>query len=97
MRLASLVDDGEAVTSALALHRDCSIAIDDRKARRVLGEVMPEVALVSTLELMQLWFEEASVPAGELQKALMAMQTGASYLPGRRDSLYGWWLSIVSQ
>ena len=89
MRLASLVDDGEAVTSALALHRDCSIAIDDRKARRVLGEVMPEVALVSTLELMQLWFEEASVPTGELQKALMAMQTGASYLPGRRDSLYG--------
>ena len=63
VRLASLVDDGEAATGALALHRDCSVAIDDRKARRVLGEIMPEVTLVSTLELTQLWAQEASVPA----------------------------------
>ena len=94
--LASLVDDGEAATGALALHRDCSVAIDDRKARRVMSEVMPEVALVSTLELMRLWAQGASVPARELRDALMAMQTGASYVPGRRDPLYGWWLSVMS-
>lgn len=97
VRLASLVDDGEAATGALAIHRDCSIAIDDRRARRVLGEVMPEVALVSTLELMQLWSEEASVPGRELQDALMAMQTGASYFPGRRDPLFDWWMSVTSE
>ena len=96
VQLASLVDDGEAATGALALHRDCSVAIDDRKARRVMGEVMPEVGLVSTLELMRLWAQETSVPARELREALMAMQTGASYVPGRRDPLYEWWLSVVS-
>ena len=96
VQLASLVDDGEAATGALALHRDCSVAIDDRKARRVMGEVMPGVALVSTLELMQLWAEEASTSASELQEALRAMQIRASYVPGRRDPLYGWWLSEMS-
>ena len=96
VQLASAVDDGEAATGALALHRYCSVAIDDRKARRVLGEVMPEVALVSTLELMQLWAQEASVPVRELQDAFMAMQMGASYVPGRRDPLYDWWISAVS-
>ena len=96
VQLASLIDDGEASTGALALHRDCSIAIDDRKARRVLGEVIPEVALMSTLGLMQLWAEEASIPTKKLRQALVAMQTGASYMPGRRDPLYGWWLSVMS-
>ena len=96
VQLASLVDDGEAATGALALHRGCSIAIDDRKARRVFGELMPEVELVSTLEITQSWAQEAAVPASELQAALRAMQTGASYLPGRRDPLYDWWMSAMS-
>ena len=96
VQLASLVDDGEAATGALALHRDCSVAIDDRKARRVMGEVMPGVGLVSTLELMQFWAQEASTPASELQEALRAMQIRASYVPGRRDPLYDWWTSVVS-
>ncbi len=30
--LSAPIDDGEAVTAALALHRGCSIATDDRKA-----------------------------------------------------------------
>ena len=96
VQLASQIDDGEAATGALAHHRDCSVAIDDRKARRVMGEVMPEVGLVPTLELIRLWAQEASVPAREPREALMAMQAGASYMPGRCDPLYGWWLSVMS-
>ena len=38
VELAALVDDGEAITGALAAHRQCALATDDRKARRVLGE-----------------------------------------------------------
>lgn len=97
VQLASLVDDGEAATGALALHRNCSIAIDDRKARRVFGELMAEVALVSTLEIMELWAETTSVPTSELQDAFRAMHSRASYLPGRRDPLYRWWVSVMSQ
>lgn len=95
VQLASLVDDGEAATGALALHRDCSIAIDDRKARRVFGELMPGVKLVSTLEIMRCWAQEAPLPASEPRAALTAMQAGASYFPGRRDPLYDWWKSAM--
>ena len=97
VQLASLVDDGEAATGALAFHRDCSIAIDDRKARRVFGELMAQVTIVSTLDIMKLWSETASVPTSELQEAFSAMHSGASYLPGRRDPLHGWWASVMSQ
>ena len=53
--LVANLDDGEAVTGALAFRRGWSVATDDRKARRVLGQLNPPVELVSTLELLKLW------------------------------------------
>ena len=93
--LAALVDDGEAVTGALALHHGCSIATDDRKARRVLGERAPGVPLVPTLELLKLWADAATVPDIELRAAMAEMRSGASYVPGDRDPLYTWWRAVL--
>lgn len=94
--LAALVDDGEAATGALALGRGCSVATDDRKARRVFGELMPDVPLVSTLELMKLWADNSQVPSDELRVAMDLMRDSASYVPSSRDPLFEWWASIVS-
>ena len=94
--LAALIDDGEAATGALAFHRGCAIATDDRKARRVFGAFMPNVPLVSTLELMKLWANESQVSHDELRAAMDEMRASASYVPSSRDSLFEWWASIVS-
>ena len=93
--LAALVDDGEAATAALALHRGCAIATDDRKARRVFGEFMPGVPLVSTLDLIKLWADESRVSAEELRSAMDAMRDSASYVPGSRDPLFEWWTTVM--
>ena len=93
--LAVSIDDGEATTGALAFHRECSVATDDRKARRVFGERFPAVPVVSTLELLNLWAQDESVSNVELQAAMTRMRTGASYVPGYRDPLYGWWREII--
>jgi predicted nucleic acid-binding protein len=95
VNLASMVDDGEAITAALAVHRGCAVATDDRKARRVLAEHTPIVPLVSTLELLRQWAEESSVAQSDLHAAMAAMRSGASYVPGERDPLYEWWQSIT--
>ena len=95
VNLAAYLDDGEAITGALALHRDCSIATDDRKARRILSKYAPSVGLVSTLELLKRWAEERQVPMDELGVAMAKMRSGASYVPGTRDPLCEWWRSIV--
>ena len=93
--LAAILDDGEAITGALAVHRGCSFATDDRKARRELGQLSPPVKLVSTLELLKRWGKEAQVPMDELGAALAKMRLSASYIPGRRDPLYQWWCSTI--
>ena len=95
VNLASMIDDGEAITGALAVHRGCSVATDDRKTRKVLGEHTPLVRLVSTLELIKQWAEGSSVAQSDLHAAMIAMRSGASYVPGERDPLYEWWQSIT--
>ena len=94
--LASLVDDGEAMSGALALHRGCSVATDDRKARRVFAERIPSVSLVSTLELLSAWSVSASLPDAELRDAMLRLRSRASYVPARLDPLGDWWREIVT-
>ena len=93
VELAAVLDDGEAMTGAIALNRGHMVAIDDRKARRVLGERAPGMRLVSTLELMRQW--SASVTVQEVSRALRAMQHRARYVPGQRDPLYAWWRDMM--
>ena len=91
------IDDGEAITAALALHRDCALATDDRKARRVIAERAPTVQLVSTLDLLSDWATVAQVPAAELRSTMEAMRSGASYVPGRGNPRFNWWHEIMRQ
>ena len=93
--LASVMDDGEAVSGALASHHGYALATDDRKARRELRVRLPSLGLVSTLELMKQWSEVIPVTECELRTALEAMIFGASYVPGRSDPLYEWWLEAL--
>ena len=93
VELAANLDDGEAMTGSIARNRSHAVAIDDRKARRVLGEWAPGVRLVSTLELMQQW--GASVQIEDVSHALRSMRHGARYVPGPRDPLYEWWRNLV--
>ena len=91
--LAAILDDGEAMTGAIALNRGHSVAIDDRKARRVLGEKAPGMRLVSTLGLMCEWSASVTVP--ELSRALRVMQHRARYVAGQWDPLYAWWRDMM--
>ena len=95
VELATLVDDGESITGALAFHRGCSVATDDRKARRVFGERIPSVRLVSTLELLKLWADTGRTTDNDLRAAMIAMRSGASYIPSSRDPLFEWWAAIT--
>ena len=54
------LDDGEAMTLALAIHRTGEIMTDDRKAIRLAHEA--GVPLMTSLDLMKNWGESVSIP-----------------------------------
>jgi hypothetical protein len=94
VNLASEMDDGEAVTGAISLHRGYPVATDDHKTRRVLSEILPSIQLLSTLDLLKLW--GTSKPPAELRKAMNATWRGTGFYPEEHDALYPWWRFILS-
>ena len=89
---AADLDDGEAMSLAIALARDFILATDERKARRLFLEAARDPGrLVSTSELMRAWVEGASVPAERLKSALLRVESRARYQPPPTDANYRWW------
>lgn len=93
--LAALMDDGEAITGALAIHRHAAVATDDAKARRVLRQHAPQVPLVSTMEIVKQWTERTGALPDEVRATLINVAQGATFYPGRRDLLYEWWRGFI--
>jgi predicted nucleic acid-binding protein len=90
VELASLIDDGEASTIAVAIERDLPLATDDRKARRVsaqrgLSEPTGTVALVRQ------YCEATALEYAEISRLLAGIRNHASFQPPRSDPDLKWW------
>jgi hypothetical protein len=93
---AEKIDDGEAMTCALAVKRNACVASDDAKPIRILRERAPEVPRYSTLNILKAWADILAVPTSEIQAMLDTIGASAVYRPRANDPLYSWWKSISS-
>src|SRR3954470_290959 len=85
---AAQLDDGEAMTCALALHRGAILATDDRKALRLLASQAPRISVRSTAQLLKEWADGAQVASAELRTVLTDVRQRARFAPGRHDALH---------
>ena len=88
---ASIGDDGEAASLAVAASRGFAVVTDDKKARRFAGEETPAVPLVYSLEVIEHWSSDQGVPPVEVQAVLESLQEHGNYKPARSHPLYDWW------
>jgi predicted nucleic acid-binding protein len=89
LELASIVDDGEAATIALAIHRHMDLATDDRRARRLCAERhLPEP--LRTMALLHAYAEAARLNNDEVRHMLVRVRDRASFLPSRSDPDLKW-------
>lgn len=91
--LTQALDDGEAMTVAVALRRGYAVATDDRQVRRFVARDVP---LISTLDLIKSWADRERVARQLLQRMLLDLHDRGSYVPGRRHPLRGWWDDILA-
>lgn len=91
-----LGDDGESATFAIAFHRGWTVATDDKKAITFFQKEAPHCQILSTLEIVKHWSEEAKLDAAKLKIALGAIRNKGRYLPNRTHPLLGWWESIMT-
>jgi predicted nucleic acid-binding protein len=88
---AIVVDDGEAMSIAIAACRGLDLAIDDKQATNHARRTFPGMKLWNTPEILKLWVETASVPRERLQKVIRLIETRARYFPPRSHPLAAWW------
>lgn len=88
---AIIVDDGEAMSIAIAAHRHLELAIDDKQAANHARRAFPEVHLWSTPEILKHWSEVGSVEGKILREAIRLIETRSRYFPARSHPLAEWW------
>jgi len=88
---AAALDDGEAMTCALAILRNCDVATDERKAIRVLSERAPRVVVHTTAGLIKAWADLIEADPQTVQLTLRSIQVRGRFRPGRLEPLQLWW------
>ena len=97
VRFAGELDDGEAMTCALAVQREAAVATDDRKAIRVLRSRAPHVRVHTTVSLLKWWVEIKQPAEATLKSVLTDVQERANFVPGRHDALLPWWRDALNE
>src|SRR5438132_11328496 len=81
-----------------AAHEVMPLATDDRKARRIAGQLaLPTVQLVSTSQIVSHWAGTTSAPQDELRRLLAAIELRARFIPPHDDPLREWWICNRSE
>jgi len=88
---AVVVDDGEAMSVAIAASRDLELAIDDKQATNYARRAFPQLKLWTTPEILKHWSETASVPTERLREVIRQIEVRARFFPSKSHVLVAWW------
>jgi predicted nucleic acid-binding protein len=92
------LDDGEAMSLAICRARGYALATDDRKARRIAGQLAsPIVQLLSTSQILHRWAKRTGAAPVELKRILSAVELRARFTPPHDDPLREWWIRARSE
>lgn len=93
---ATQLDDGEAMSVALAISRGYTLATDERKARRLFLEVSSPDRLICTSQIVKDWAEAIAISPERLKSALLQIVSRARFFPPAADSNVQWWSDLCS-
>jgi hypothetical protein len=96
VKLATMIrDDGESMGLAISKCRGWQIITDDRKARRIAGEL--GVGVLSTPELIKAWAVAAPATEAEVAQVLQHIQRFATFIPNNSLPEYAWWMDKIGK
>jgi hypothetical protein len=93
---AIVVDDGEAMSIAIAASRHLELAIDDKQASNHARHRFPEIKLWTTPEILKHWADSESVDAVSLCATIQLIESRSRYIPPKSHPLNTWWQAAKS-
>jgi predicted nucleic acid-binding protein len=91
INFAERLDDGEAITGAIALNRNWAIATDDLASVKLFQKSASHIALVSTLDLVKYWVDTDKPNENIIRETLLNIRVRGRYEPHRNHPLNEWW------
>lgn len=88
------VDDGEAMSIAIAVSRGLDLAIDDRQATNHILRQFPQVKIWTTPGILHHWATAANVSGSRMAEVILRIESRARYFPARSHELAPWWSRI---
>jgi len=88
------LENGEAITGAIAKNRNWGIATDDTKCIDILNKNVPHVQIFTTPHLIKNWYEIRRPSTFEIKTTLKNIQCGGRYRPGPKHPLHRWWNNV---
>jgi predicted nucleic acid-binding protein len=93
VRYALELDDGEAMSLAIAQSRDFALVTDERKACRLARENAPHLCIISTAEIIRAWAEDKE--RRDVAAVVRSILGRARFHPPESDPLASWWNEIL--
>jgi predicted nucleic acid-binding protein len=90
VQLAMELDDGEAMSLAIATIRHWAIATDDAAARKLAARL--GLATYGTPQLVRLWAERSKADHQQISAAILRIETLARYIPNPKMPDANWWI-----
>lgn len=90
---ASQVDDGEAMSLAIAKARGLTLITDDRKAQRLATS--DGISLLTSPQILHAW--AAGQHPSIISDVLKVVERRARYRPSEGDPLNAWWIAARDQ
>jgi predicted nucleic acid-binding protein len=90
---AENLDDGKAMSLAIAQSRHLALVTDERKALRLARENAPQLSLISTTEIIRAWAEGKDPSA--VTAVVHSILTRAWFRPADSDPLALWWNKML--
>ena len=88
------LDNGEAITGAIAVHRNWAIALDDRSASSLLKHGASHLQLITTPEIIKHWVDSSAPQVELVREVLQNIEKLGRYKPARDHPLITWWQSF---
>lgn len=93
---AIVVDDGEAMSIAIAASRHLELAIDDKQAANHARRRFPEIKLWTTPGILKRWADSDRIDAVSLSAAIQLIESRSRYIPPKSHPLTAWWQAAKS-
>jgi predicted nucleic acid-binding protein len=94
---AAQLDDGEAMSLALAECRHLALATDDRKCRRLVAKEQVDIKLWSTTDILKAWQAAQQIPSTEMREAVCRVRDRARFLLKQGHPDRPWWDEFLKE